>query len=143
MKSRRTILSVGALLCFSGSLCAGSGEADESARAMAAAHAAKGFSIMPTGHAGVLREGEAVRFLLPVTKGLDYVLLAGVDAAGLDADLYVNDEAGTLIAEDRRKLNVAGLQFRATYSGSVQVCLHMARAEGGAGYCVLVGRRGR
>ena len=35
-------------------------------------------------------------------KGLDYVFLAGIDLAVQDIDIYVYDEVGSLILDDRR-----------------------------------------
>jgi hypothetical protein len=90
----------------------------------------------------VLGGGQALRFLIPVTKGLDYVFLCGADQSALDVDVYVYDEVGNLILDDRRNTKLAGVQFRAAYNGTALVYLHMARADGLASYYVLVGRRG-
>jgi hypothetical protein len=117
-------------------------EAEEIAYRMAASYVAKGFSMTPTDHSGVLSNGQAERFLIPVTKGLDYVFLAGGDQAALDIDVYVYDEVGNLILDDRRPSRYAGVQFRSSYNGSVVLYLHMAKSEGLGAYCVLVGRRG-
>ena len=70
------------------------------------------------------------------------MFLCGADQSALDVDVYVYDEVGTLILDDRRGTKLAGVQFRASYNGTAMVYLHMARANGLASYYVLVGRRG-
>ena len=117
-------------------------EAEDIAYRMATSYVAKGFSMAPTDNSGVLGAGQAIRFLIPVTKGLDYVFLAGGDAAALDIDVYVYDEVGNLILDDRRPSRYAGVQFRASYNGTAIVYLNMAKADGLGSYYVLVGRRG-
>ena len=117
-------------------------EAEDVAYRMATSYVAKGFSMAPTDNSGVLGGGQALRFLIPVTKGLDYVFLCGADQSALDVDVYVYDEVGNLILDDRRSTKLAGVQFRAAYNGTALVYLHMARANGLASYYVLVGRRG-
>ena len=82
------------------------------------------------------------RLLIPVSKGVDYVILVGRDVAARDLDLYVYDEVGSLILDDRRTTSRAGVKFRSSYSGTVQAYVHIARATGLAAYAVLVGRRG-
>ncbi len=117
-------------------------EAEDVAYRMATSYVAKGFSMAPTDNSGVLGGGQAIRFLIPVTKGLDYVFLAGGDKAALDIDVYVYDEVGNLILDDRRPIRYAGVQFRASYNGTAIVYLNMAKADGLGAYYVLVGRRG-
>lgn len=117
-------------------------EAEDVAYRMATSYVAKGFSMAPTDNSGMLGGGQAIRFLIPVTKGLDYVFLAGGDQAALDIDVYVYDEVGNLILDDRRASRWAGVQFRASYNGTAVVYLNMAKADGLGAYYVLVGRRG-
>lgn len=116
-------------------------KAEDDAYNMAIHYTQRGFAMAPTNHNGVGGTGTVIRFLIPVTKGLDYVFLAGVDEAAVDTDLYVYDEVGSLILDDRRPTKRAGVKFRSSYNGTVQVYLHMARANGLASYSVLVGRR--
>lgn len=143
MKNSVKSLVVGALLFASTTaLKADPREAEDVAYRMATSYVAKGFSMAPTDHSGVLGGGQAVRFLIPVTKGLDYTFLAGADRSALDVDVYVYDEVGNLILDDRRSSKLAGVQFRSSYNGTAMVYLHMARANGLASYYVLVGRRG-
>jgi hypothetical protein len=143
MKRSISSLAAGALLlACTGALQADPREAEDVAYRMATSYVAKGFSMAPTDNSGVLGSGQALRFLIPVTKGLDYVFLCGSDQAALDVDVYVYDEVGNLILDDRRSSKLAGVQFRASYNGTALVYLHMARADGLASYYVLVGRRG-
>jgi hypothetical protein len=143
MKTLSLLSITGALLLASTSvLKADPREAEDVAYRMAVGYVAKGFSMAPTDNSGILGGGQAVRFLIPVTKGLDYVFLCGADQSALDTDVYVYDEVGNLILDDRRNIKNAGVQFRAAYNGTVLVYLHMARADGLASYYVLVGRRG-
>lgn len=132
----------GLLLACTTAIKADPREAEDVAYRMATLYVAKGFSMAPTDNSGILGGGQAVRFLIPVTKGLDYVFLCGSDQSALDTDVYVYDEVGNLILDDRRNQKNAGVQFRASYNGTVMVYLHMARADGLASYYVLVGRRG-
>ncbi|MFZ4766979.1 MAG: hypothetical protein ACOYMN_18660 [Roseimicrobium sp.] len=130
------------LLAFTTALRADPREAEDVAYRMATSYVAKGFSMAPTDNSGILGGGQAIRFLIPVTRGLDYVFLCGADQHALDVDVYVYDEVGNLVLDDRRSTKLAGVQFRASYNGTALVYLHMARADGLASYYVLVGRRG-
>ncbi len=129
-------------VAFTSSSKADPREAEDVAYRMAQSYVAKSFSMAPTDNSGVLGAGQAIRFLIPVTKGLDYVFLCAGDQSALDLDVYVYDEVGNLILDDRRVSRYAGVQFRAGYNGTAVVYLHMARANGLASYYVLVGRRG-
>ena len=117
-------------------------KAEDEAYKMAVRYTQLGFAMSPTNHTGLGGSGYTVRFLVPVSKGLDYVFLVGGDLAARDIDIYVYDEVGSLILDDRRPDPRAGVKFRSSYNGTTQVYLHMARANGLAAYSVLVGRRG-
>lgn len=117
-------------------------EAEDVAYRMAKTYTDKSFAMAPTDNSGLLGAGGVVQFFIPVNKGLDYVFLAGTDAMARDVDIYVYDEVGGLILDDRRRQKNAGVQFRSSYNGTAIVYLHMANAEGLASWCVLVGRRG-
>jgi hypothetical protein len=117
-------------------------KAEDEAYKMAVRYTQLGFAMSPTNHSGLGGSGFTVRFLIPVSKGLDYVFLVGGDLAARDIDIYVYDEVGSLILDDRRGDPRAGVKFRSSYNGTTQVYLHMARANGLAAYSVLVGRRG-
>lgn len=143
MKTFTQHLTAGALLLASTTILqADPREAEDVAYRMAANYVAKGFSMSPTDNSGVLGGGQTLRFLIPVTKGLDYVFLCGGDQSAIDLDVYVYDEVGNLVLDDRRHKKLAGVQFRSAYNGTALVYLHMARANGLASYYVLVGRRG-
>ena len=117
-------------------------KAEDDAYSMAVQYTARGFYMSPTNTSGVAGSGYTVKVMIPVSKGLDYVILIGRDAFARDIDLYVYDEVGSLILDDRRPSSRAGVKFRSSYSGTVQAIVHIARAQGLASYAVLVGRRG-
>lgn len=142
MKKLSTLTLASLLLLSAGSLHADPAQAEDVAYRMAKDYIAKSFQMAPTDNTGILGSGQAIRFLIPVSRGVDYVFLAGTDGFALDADIYVYDEVGQLILDDRRGSKLAGVQFRSSYNGTAVVYLHMARANGLASYCVLVGRRG-
>ena len=116
--------------------------AEDVAYQMAKKYTDKGFAMAPTDNWGLLGMGGAVRFLVPVNKGLDYVFLVGTDAAARDVDIFVYDDVGSLILDDTRVGKLAGVQFRSSYNGTAVVYLAMRNADGLAAWYVLVGRRG-
>lgn len=142
--NRKTLLAL--VAAFAALFPAGShadpAKAEDEAYKMAVRYTQLGFAMSPTNHTGLGGSGYTVRFLIPVSKGLDYVFLVGGDLAARDIDIYVYDEVGSLILDDRRPDPRAGVKFRSSYNGTTQVYLHMARANGLAAYSVLVGRRG-
>ncbi len=137
-----TLAIIGLLSSAVSTLRADPAQAEDVAYRMADPYIHKAFQMAPTDHSGMLTSGNAVRFLIPVVRGLDYVFLVGTDDFARDVDIYVYDEVGQLILDDRRSSKIAGVQFRSSYNGTAVVYLHMARANGLASYTVLVGRRG-
>ena len=117
-------------------------EAEDTAYRMAKKYVDKGFAMAPTDHSGVAGSGSAIEFLIPVNKGLDYTFLVGTDKAAINVNLYVYDDVGGLILDDRRRGRLAGVQFRSPYNGTAKVYMVMENAVGLAGWYVLVGRRG-
>lgn len=117
-------------------------EAEDTAYRMAKRYIDKGFAMAPTDHSGVSGAGNAIEFLIPVNKGLDYTFLVGTDKAAIDVDIYVYDDVGSLILDDRRPGRLSGVQFRSSYNGTAKVYMHMVSATGLASWYVLVGRRG-
>jgi hypothetical protein len=117
-------------------------KAEDDAYSMAVHYTARGFYMSPTNTSGIGGAGYTIKVLIPVSKGLDYVILVGRDAFARDIDLYVYDEVGQLILDDRRRDSRAGVKFRSSYNGTVQAIVHIAAARGLASYAVLVGRRG-
>jgi hypothetical protein len=139
---RRCCLVVALLATAQFPLKADPAKAEDDCYNMAVYYTARGFAMSPTNTSGLGGAGFTVRLLIPVSKGIDYVILVGRDVAARDLDLYVYDEVGTLILDDRRPTSRAGVKFRSSYSGTVQAYVHIARATGLAAYAVLVGRRG-
>lgn len=117
-------------------------KAEDDAYHMAVHYTAVGFYMSPTNTSGIAGSGYTVKVMIPVSKGLDYVILVGRDQFARDVDLYVYDEVGQLILDDRRSQSRAGVKFRSSYTGTVQAIVHIAHAHGLASYAVLVGRRG-
>ncbi len=117
-------------------------KAEDDAYRLAVKFVARGFAMAPTNNSGVGGSGFTVRFLVPVSKGVDYIFLCGMDQMVERSGIYVYDEVGNLILDDRRGGKNSGVQFRSSYNGTVQVYVNIARANGLGAYSVLVGRRG-
>ncbi len=148
MNLRNLLLNGGcfSFLLFSSSIYADPAKAEDECYNMAVNYTARGFAMSPTNVSGVGTAGYVVKVMIEITKGLDYIILVGGDKFAKDLDLYVYDEVGGLILDDRRGSRkggqFAGVKFRAEYSGSVEAFVHIAAAQGLASYAVLVGRRG-
>jgi hypothetical protein len=145
----RNLLLVGGcslVLCCSSSTFADPAKAEDECYNMAVRYTQRGFAMSPTNTSGVGTAGYVVKVMIEVTKGLDYVVLIGGDKFAKDLDLYIYDEVGQLILDDRRAERAAhgraGVKFRAEYTGSVEAFVHIAAAQGMASYAILVGRRG-
>lgn len=117
-------------------------KAEDDAYRLAVKFVARGFAMSPTNNSGVGGTGYTVRFLVPVSKGVDYIFLCGMDQMVERSGIYVYDEVGNLILDDRRGGKNSGVQFRSSYNGTVQVYVNISRANGMGAYSVLVGRRG-
>src|ERR1700736_891688 len=87
-------------------------KAEDDAYSMAVFYTARGFYMSPTNTSGLGGAGYTIKVLIPVSKGLDYVILVGKDAFAKDIDLYVYDEVGQLILDDRGPASRAGVKFR-------------------------------
>jgi len=164
MKLQILLISGGciALLAFAPLVHADPAKAEDACYEMAVHYTQAGFAMSPTNTSGVGTAGFVVKVMIPVTKGLDYLILVGGDKFAVDLDLYVYDEDGQLILDDRRRPRRAvrerlrqgrrgavepagdesGVKFRASYTGTVMAFVHIAAAQGLASYAVLVGRRG-
>lgn len=127
---------------WAGTVKADPAAAEDVAYRMATTYIARSFMMAPTDHSGLLGGGQAIRVLIPVSRGLDYVFLVAGDDNVRDLDVYVYDEVGQLILDDRRRQPRAGVQFRSSYNGTAVVYVHMVSANGLGAYCILVGRRG-
>jgi hypothetical protein len=148
MKLQILLISGGciALLAFAPQVHADPAKAEDECYKLAVQYTQTGFAMSPTNTSGVGTAGFVVKVMIPTTKGLDYVILVGGDRFAVDLDLYVYDEDGQLILDDRRggrKYHAkAGVKFRASYTGTVEAFVHIAAAQGLASYAVIVGRRG-
>jgi len=144
MKLQILLISCGciAILAFAPLVHADPAKAEDDCYSMAVHYTQRGFAMSPTNTSGVATAGFVVKVMIPITKGLDYVILVGRDKFAKDVDLYVYDEDGQLILDDRRTDTRAGVKFRASYTGTCEAFVHMARAQGLAAYALLVGRRG-
>ena len=164
MKLQILLISGGcvAILAFAPLVHADPAKAEDACYNMAVRYTQRGFAMSPTNTSGVGTAGFVVKVMIPVTKGLDYLILVGGDSSAVDLDLYVYDEDGQLILDDRRAPRRAvreriregrragvepggdesGVKFRASYTGTVEAFVHIAAARGLASYAVLVGRRG-
>ncbi len=166
MKLQILLISGGciAILAFAPLVHADPAKAEDACYNMAVRYKERGFYMSPTNTSGVGPAGFIVKVMIPITKGLDYLILVGGDRFAVDLDLYVYDEDGQLILDDRRPPRHAvrerlrhfqgkrgavepagdesGVKFRASYTGTVEAFVHIAAAQGLASYAVLVGRRG-
>ena len=152
-----------AFVLTTGSLQADQRAAEDIAYRMAIKYTQRGFAMAPSGYTGTLLEasGGVQRFIVPVSKGVDYVFLVGGDAYVKDLDLFVYDEVGNLIMDDRRAFNMAGVRFRASYNGYAKVYVRIepetivgaktdannnledfTSSPGPAAWYALIGRRG-
>jgi hypothetical protein len=140
MKNIIKICCAAAMTC--GVTLADPAASEDDAYKMSTYYSSIGYTMTPSNINGLGTSGTIVRFIVPVSKGLDYVFLAGIDDSVRDIDLYVYDEVGGMIKEDRRAIRRAGVKFRSSYNGTVQVYLQMTSTSGMGAYSVLVGRRG-
>lgn len=139
---KKLILTMLSLMAITSTLFAQDpAKATDDAYSMGVYYAARYFQMLPSID-GVDGAGAKISFLVPVTKGIDYVFLAGRDKYMRDLDIYVYDESNALLLKDRRSTSRAGVRFRASYTGTVKVILHVARANGLGAWSVIIGRRG-
>ena len=141
MIKKVTLLLFSLVAMASNALAQDPSKATDDAYSMGVYYSARGFSMLPSID-GVDGSGSKISFLIPVTRGIDYVFLAGRDVYMRDLDIYVYDESNALLIKDRRSTSRAGVRFRATYTGTVKVILHVARANGLGAWSVIIGRRG-
>ncbi|MCW1914785.1 FimB/Mfa2 family fimbrial subunit [Luteolibacter sp. GHJ8] len=125
--------------------------AENDAYEMAVRQTQAGFTIYP-GASGNLQPGEkTMPLMMPVTAGVTYTFLIGVDERVADVDLYVFDEQGNEILVDDRTDRRAGTKFVAPYTGTALVTVLMnstrlnretGKYHGLASWALLVGTRG-
>lgn len=141
MKKKIIAVLLGLLAVSSSAFAQDPSKATDDAYSMGVYYAARYFKMLPSID-GVDGSGAKISFLVPVTKGIDYVFLAGRDRYMRDLDIYVYDESNALLLKDRRSTSRAGVRFRSSYTGTVKVILHVARANGLGAWSVIIGRRG-
>jgi len=150
MKMKQAVMYLLAAGSMSSMALASPAGAENDAYEMAVRQTQAGFTIYP-GASGNLQAGEKVRLLMPVTSGVTYTFLIGVDERVSDVDLYVFDEQGNEILVDDRRDRRAGTKFLSTYTGTAEVYVlmnttRMNRATGKfhgiASWSLLVGTRG-
>src|SRR5260370_33273158 len=95
-------------LLFSSSIYADPAKAEDECYNMAVNYTARGFAMSPTNASGVGTAGYVVKVMIEVTKGLDYLILVAGDKFAHDLDLYVYDEDGGRILDDRRRCMKVG-----------------------------------
>lgn len=139
-----------ASLGLTGLAYAGPADAENDAYEMAVRQVEAGFTIFP-GASGSLQPFEKIPLLMPVTAGVTYTFLVGVDERVADIDLYVIDEQGNEVLVDDRRERRAGTKFTSSYTGTakVYVLLNSTRKNVATGkmhglgsWSLLVGTRG-
>jgi len=102
-----------------------------------------GFMFSPDNYQSfVATDGRVAEFEVPVTKGIEYVILAlGSRTIGRLRE-YVSDGVGGLLFSDLKDTgNSAAYSFRATYTGTVVVSLEASKVRAPSMILALVGRR--
>ncbi len=118
--------------------------AEDRAYIVAAKFRDRGYYVQPV-TSGLLGRGQVYRVVIPVTRGLDYLVIGAGDEAATDVDIFIYNDLGSLIIDDRRSLSDALVQFRAQYTGEVYAYIFMARTDPSKGlpsWAAFVGRRG-
>ena len=120
-------------------------EAEEIAYRMAMKQGARGYLVAPV-QSDVATQGQIIKVAIPVTAGLDYVVLVGGDNNAQNIDVILMSEQKTRIKADKRSPRSggkdAGVRWRSTYSGTAYAYVQIISAYDLAAYAVLVGKRG-
>lgn len=101
----------------------------------------RGYAVADVDINGHLFQGEYYNFQIDVVKGVDYAFLVGGDINARDIDLYIFDEEGNEWQHDRTNRIDAGVEKRASYTGRLDVYIHMNLSDKLASFSVLVGYR--
>ena len=136
----KTISALAALLLAAQLLSASAQEARALAERMAANYRSEGFFF------SMAAQGErpgTFRLLLPVSAGLEYLVLVAADAVGCNAGVKVEDESGRLLIEDNRPGPLAGVRLTANYDGTAVVTLVVTKAAERLSWQAMTGRRPR
>lgn len=125
--------------------------AENDAYEMAVRQVQAGFTIYPGASGNLQGNEKTMPMLMPVTAGVTYTFLVGVDERVADLDLYVYDEQGNEILVDDRRERRAGTKFVASYTGTAKVTVLMnslrintsnSKFHGIGSWALLVGTRG-
>jgi hypothetical protein len=102
-----------------------------------------GFAFSPTETSSfVLTDGYVEKVMIPVTKDMQYVIVALGSRTIGRLRAYVYDEDGGLLFSDLKDTgNSAVYSFRATYSGTVEAFLEASDVRAPSAMLALVGRR--
>ncbi len=134
-----TILSAAAALLLPQVSSATPYNAEDDAWKMTPYH--PGYSFRPV-RSNTATAGQIVWFEVQVSKGVDYVFVAGRDSDIQDLDLVVYDEVGNLLSDDRRDFSRAAVRFRPNYTGTANVYMIVKRAKYMGSWAVIAGVRG-
>ncbi|MBP9224290.1 MAG: hypothetical protein KBF76_10505 [Verrucomicrobiales bacterium] len=99
---------------------------------------AQGYEISPVGK-GDNFEGTNLIFQVELIKGMDYVIMVGIDDAMPNVDLYVKSESGNMIQQDTRDITRALVTFSSDYNGVCYVTVKPSPSEVIGNFAVLVG----
>lgn len=119
-------------------------EAADKAYEMAAKYHDLMYYFAPT-QEGWAGHGATIEFEMPVSRGLDYVVIAAGDRYCKDINIYVEaEQTRNLIKKDVRPVDngLAGVGWRSDYNGVVNIVVHFAKATDRCGWTVIAGRRG-
>ncbi len=122
---------------------ADSAEASDKGYEAASKFSSQGYAITPTKE-GTGKADETVEFEVPVSRGLDYVLIVSGDRGCQAMQVWVESEdTGATLAKDTRKNRpgMAGVGWHSDYNGSVKVAVNFAKVDGSCSWCALVGRK--
>ena len=102
-------------------------ESREDARKIAVKFRDRGYNI--TAIANGNNFNSLIEFDLELTKGLDCVIMVGIDNAMPDVDLYVKDDVGNMIAQDTRTIRRACVEFTASSNGVYTFTVKATKSE--------------
>jgi len=141
----RTVSTLVAILGMAGLLCAQINfnpnsdpkESREDARKIAVKFRDRGYNISPIAN-GDNFTSQTV-FDIELTKGLDCVIMVGIDEAMPDVDLYVKDDVGNMVAQDTRTIRRACVEFTAASNGVYTIIVKPSRSAVMGHFTVLGG----
>jgi hypothetical protein len=113
-------------------------EARQDARKISVKFRERGYKITPVGN-GDNFEGTNLIFEIELTKGMDCVIMVGIDDAMPNVDLYVKTETGNMIQQDTRTISRACVEFTADYNGVYTVIVKPSRSTVIGHFAVLAG----